>query len=454
MLSFLGEQDERRWIEDDLQVSRLSKAIGYVAFGWVLLMAIVPFLSSVQKNAAGQVIWPVFDLKYADGFDLFLGALGLSFVGAVGGIVSGMFSVRDSTTSLLDYRTSVKRMTLKPLVGAVAALTLYFFLGANVISGVAVTSAGTYIVAAFLAGFSSGTSSASSSAASRTPRHAPRTPRPRHPAEPSRRAAAVLSASCLPSSAAQCRPFQECHSAAYEPPAATSSSCEPSSAILPSSTTATRSASWAENSRCAIAITVRPVEHGGQRPLQVAGRPRVDQRGRLVEHQRVRVGEHQPGQRELLGLGRGRAARPPEPTHGVQPVGQRVHPVEGVDGVQRRPHLVVGGARRRGQREVVAQRADEDVVLLGDQRDVAAQVVQRQLDQPDAADGDRAGARRVDAGEQPAQRRLARAGRADHGEPLARRDVQVDAVQHVAPLDVGEAHVVGVELLVHRLARR
>ena len=65
-----------------------------------------------------------------------------------------MFSVRDSTTTLLEYRTSVKRMTLKPLVGAVAALTLYFFLGANVISGVAVTSAGTYVVAAFLAGFS------------------------------------------------------------------------------------------------------------------------------------------------------------------------------------------------------------------------------------------------------------------------------------------------------------
>jgi hypothetical protein len=154
VLSFLGELDERRWIEDDLQVSRLSKAIGYVAFGWVLLLVMVPFLASVQRGANGQVIWPVFDLAYADGFDLFLGALGLSFVGAVGGIVSGMFSVRDSTTNLLDYRTSVKRMTLKPLVGAVAALTLYFFLGANVISGVAVTSAGTYIVAAFLAGFS------------------------------------------------------------------------------------------------------------------------------------------------------------------------------------------------------------------------------------------------------------------------------------------------------------
>ena len=31
---------------------------------------------------------------------------------------------------------------------------------------------------------------------------------------------------------------------------------------------------------------------------------------------------------------------------------------------------------------------------------------------------------------------------------------QVDAVQHVAALDVGEPHVVGVELLADRLARR
>ena len=33
-------------------------------------------------------------------------------------------------------------------------------------------------------------------------------------------------------------------------------------------------------------------------------------------------------------------------------------------------------------------------------------------------------------------------------------DVEVDAVQDVAPLDVREAHVVGLELLVVRLARR
>ena len=154
VLTHVGEVSERQLIADDLQVSRLSRAIGYVALGWVALLLIVPFVSSVQKSAEGQLIWPVVDLSSEDRLDLFLGALGLSLVGAVGGIVSGMFSVRDSATSLADYRTSVKRMTLKPLFGAVAALTVYFFLGANLISGVAVTSAGTYVVAAFLAGFS------------------------------------------------------------------------------------------------------------------------------------------------------------------------------------------------------------------------------------------------------------------------------------------------------------
>ena len=153
-LSYLGEQDERALIEADLQVSRLNRAILYVTVGWILLLAIVPFVSVAQTGAGGDVIWPVFTFGYADWFDLLFGALGLSIVGAVGGIVSGMFSVRNSTTTLLEYRTSLKRMALKPLVGAVAALTLYFFLGADVISGVAITTAGTYVVAAFLAGFS------------------------------------------------------------------------------------------------------------------------------------------------------------------------------------------------------------------------------------------------------------------------------------------------------------
>ena len=137
---------------------------------------------------------------------------------------------------------------------------------------------------------------------------------------------------------------------------------------------------------------------------------------------------------------------------GVQPVGQRVDPVQRVHR-RRAPRAPRRrSASGRASSQVVAQGAQEDVVLLGDQRDVAAQLVQRQLDQRDAADRDRAGARAVDAGEQAAQRRLARAGRADHGQPLPRRDGQVDAVQHVAALPVGVADVVGRQPLAARAA--
>ena len=46
------------------------------------------------------------------------------------------------------------RLWLRPMTGAVAAVTLYLFISANVISGVEVANAGVYVVAAFFAGFS------------------------------------------------------------------------------------------------------------------------------------------------------------------------------------------------------------------------------------------------------------------------------------------------------------
>ena len=47
----------------------------------------------------------------------------------------------------------------------------------------------------------------------------------------------------------------------------------------------------------------------------------------------------------------------------------------------------------------------------------------------------------MNAREQPSQRRLAGSRRADDGDPLAWLEVEIEAVQHVAPVDVGVAHV-------------
>ena len=69
-----------------------------------------------------------------------------------------------------------------------------------------------------------------------------------------------------------------------------------------------------------------------------------------------------------------------------RPWGSRSTHEQRADRPQRLAHGVVVGALA-GQHDVVAHRADEDVVLLGDQRDLGAQHLQRQVDQLDAADG-------------------------------------------------------------------
>lgn len=153
-LTYIHGCDERNLIEDDLQVSRLNAVLRYVVGGWIFLMVAISFVSNMQQAANGDLIWPVHSFGRGDTLDLFVGALGLSVVGAVGGIISGMLSVRDSRATLLEYRTSMRKLALKPAAGAVAALAVYLFLTAGVVNGIEITGAGILIVAAFSAGFS------------------------------------------------------------------------------------------------------------------------------------------------------------------------------------------------------------------------------------------------------------------------------------------------------------
>jgi hypothetical protein len=158
-LAYIHGCDETALIEDDLQVTRLTRLLQYLVFAWVVLLLAIPIVSGVTVVTSGansRVVWPVLRLLggYEDYGNLLVASLALSVVGAVGGIISGAFGVRDSRAVLEQYRTSMLKLLLKPMVGAIAALTLYLFLSADVISGIQVTNGGIYIVVAFLAGFS------------------------------------------------------------------------------------------------------------------------------------------------------------------------------------------------------------------------------------------------------------------------------------------------------------
>lgn len=129
-------------------------------------------------------------------------------------------------------------------------------------------------------------------------------------------------------------------------------------------------------------------------------------------------------QRQLLRLGR-RQREAARAHYGGQPVGQGPHPRVGVHRGQRAQQgaaVRVGG----GQQEVLRERADEHVVLLRDQGDLAVQLVELQPDQRHAAHGGLARGGRVDAREKATQGGLARSGGPDDGEPLTPAQREVD----------------------------
>ena len=145
----------------------------------------------------------------------------------------------------------------------------------------------------------------------------------------------------------------------------------PRSTTRPSSTTAISSAARTVESRWAMTIAVRPVERLGQRRLHRDLGLGVEVRGGLVEDHHPRPGQQQPGDRQPLPF----AAREPVaalPHHRVQPVGQGVEQVAQPGPVQRVHQLGVGRLRR-GVAQVGRDRVVEQVPVLGDDADRAAQ---------------------------------------------------------------------------------
>ncbi|WP_222268694.1 hypothetical protein [Modestobacter marinus] len=151
-LNHLQEFEQDDAIADDLQVTRLRMLLLYMTGALVMLFLVAPY-AVIDLRASQLRGWPVATFENPL-VTQWVSAAAVCAVGAVGGILSGLLATRDATTTLLDYRASILRLALKPLVGAVAALTLYFFLTWQVLTGVEVTSGGTFLLVGFLAGFS------------------------------------------------------------------------------------------------------------------------------------------------------------------------------------------------------------------------------------------------------------------------------------------------------------
>ena len=105
--------------------------------------------------------------------------------------------------------------------------------------------------------------------------------------------------------------------------------------------------------------------------------------------------------------------------------------------------------------DVGLDRAVEQEGVLVDDRDHAADLLERQLAQVVAAEADRALDRIVEAQQQAHDRRLAAARRADHADALARRHREAETVMHQARgAGIAEAHAFEREARRERLRQR
>ena len=146
-----------RQIAGGLQLARLSilRDRGLLLLGATL--AALPLLVPAGAPPPGTAAFPV-ALRLlgvpAPVSDAWLAGGAVALVGAVGGSLSGLLQARASAVSAAEYQDSVLRLQLRPAVGATVALVLFVLLSWGIVPGVAVTSAGTYLLVAFVSGFS------------------------------------------------------------------------------------------------------------------------------------------------------------------------------------------------------------------------------------------------------------------------------------------------------------
>ena len=170
----------------------------------------------------------------------------------------------------------------------------------------------------------------------------------------------------------------------------------------------------------------------------------VQRRGRLVEDQDRRRLEDGAGDRHAL-LFAARQFQPALADHGAVAVGQL--------GDERADLRQIGGARHLfglGVGAAVADVVGDGVVeqhrVLRHHADRGAQAFLRHVADVLPVDQDRAALDVVEAEQQPRDRRLAGARRADDGDGLAGRHLEADALQDLPLRIVGEMHVAELDL--------
>jgi len=147
----INKQIRQDQIDRGLQINRLKslRLWGVVFLGMFLIGS--PLATNVT-NVSG---WP-FEVIIGGPklLTAWMNAFAMLLLGGVGGFLSGLLQVQSTRVSLSEYLENRLKLQLRPLVGGMVALILFCLLSWQVLPGIAIQSAGSYFLIAFLAGFS------------------------------------------------------------------------------------------------------------------------------------------------------------------------------------------------------------------------------------------------------------------------------------------------------------
>ena len=151
--------------------------------------------------------------------------------------------------------------------------------------------------------------------------------------------------------------------------------------------------------------------------------------GRLVEDDDVRRLQQHPGDGDALLLPAAQAVAAVA-DDGVETGGEGVDEAQDLGAAERLAQLLLGGGGT-GEQEVGADGLVEEVRVLGDHADRRAHRVEGGVADVDAVEPDRTAAHVVEAGDEVADRRLARSRGAHEGDHLTGLDGEVDVEEHL-----------------------
>ena len=181
-----------------------------------------------------------------------------------------------------------------------------------------------------------------------------------------------------------------------------------------------------------------------QPPLDELLRPGIDGGGGLVQDQHRGLGDRRPGNGQQLPLALGEVG-PVGGQHGLIALGQVGDEVVGVGNLGRPDAVLVRGLQPPVA-DVLHHRAGEEVGILQDGAERAAEVVLPDLADVDAVVGDAAALDVVEAVDEVGDGGLAGAGGAHEGDLLPRLRVEGEVLEHGLFRHVGEVHPVEADI--------